>query len=88
MLTVNFRSSRPVIDWNNATFAEVLPRIDDATAGAVSFAPSVAAPRATTTGGVQVHALLARDRWPKHGGSPTSSRKRCSPTHTARSRSS
>src|SRR6188508_766345 len=62
VLAVNFRSSQPVVDWNNATFAEVLPRIDDATAGAVSFAPSIAAPRAATTGGVQVHALLARDR--------------------------
>ncbi|HVQ24884.1 MAG TPA: UvrD-helicase domain-containing protein, partial [Planctomycetota bacterium] len=46
VLAVNFRSSQPVIDWNNATFAEVLPRIDDTTAGAVRFAPSIAAPGA------------------------------------------
>ena len=28
-LTVNFRSTRPVVDWVNATFAQVLPPRDD-----------------------------------------------------------
>jgi ATP-dependent exoDNAse (exonuclease V) beta subunit len=62
VLSVNFRSSAPVVAWNNATFEQVLPRVDDALSGAVSFAPSLPAAEAGNSGGVSVHAFLTRDR--------------------------
>ena len=39
----NFRSAPPVVEWINACFARVLPRIDDRDRGAIAFRPSVAA---------------------------------------------
>ncbi len=39
----NFRSAPPVVDWINACFSRVLPRIDDRDRGAIAFRPSVAA---------------------------------------------
>jgi len=61
-LRVNFRSTRPVVDWVNRSFATVLPQRDDVLRGAVRFAESVAAPVATDDGGVTVHAFLRRSR--------------------------
>jgi len=61
-LAVNFRSTVPVIEWVNACFGQVLPETDDVLRGAVSYAPSVPRPEATTDGGVTVHALLRRSR--------------------------
>jgi ATP-dependent helicase/nuclease subunit A len=39
----NFRSARPVVDWINACFSRVLPRVDDRDRGAIAFRPSEAA---------------------------------------------
>src|ERR1700722_8721972 len=39
----NFRSARPVVDWINACFSRILPRVDDRDRGAIAFRPSVAA---------------------------------------------
>jgi ATP-dependent exoDNAse (exonuclease V) beta subunit len=61
-LSVNFRSTEPVIDWVNATFARVLPGRDDVLQGAVSYAPGACAPDAGRDGGVVVHALFRRSR--------------------------
>jgi ATP-dependent exoDNAse (exonuclease V) beta subunit len=61
-LAVNFRSTRPVIDWINTHFARVLPRTDDQATGSVSYTPSTGADAAGEEGGVQVHALLRRSR--------------------------
>src|SRR6202035_5404806 len=38
----NFRSGRTLVDWVNACFARVLPRIDDRDRGAIAFHPSQA----------------------------------------------
>ena len=39
----NFRSALPVVDWINACFSRVLPRVDDRDRGAIAFRPSAAA---------------------------------------------
>jgi ATP-dependent helicase/nuclease subunit A len=42
-LTVNFRSSSTLVDWNNRRFAGAFPAIDDTEIGAVAFSPATAA---------------------------------------------
>ncbi|MDH4165324.1 MAG: UvrD-helicase domain-containing protein [Gammaproteobacteria bacterium] len=61
-LRVNFRSTRPLVQWVNQSFTRVLPPRDDVLRGAVSYAECVAAPLAADEGGVHVHALLRRSR--------------------------
>jgi ATP-dependent exoDNAse (exonuclease V) beta subunit len=61
-LRVNFRSTRPLVDWVNRCFADVLPLHDDVLRGAVQFCASVAAPEAHAGGGVHVHAFLRSSR--------------------------
>jgi ATP-dependent helicase/nuclease subunit A len=39
----NFRSAKPVVDWINACFSRILPRVDDRNRGAIAFRPSAAA---------------------------------------------
>ena len=39
----NFRSAPAVVNWINACFSRILPRIDDRDRGAIAFRPSVAA---------------------------------------------
>ena len=41
-LKTNFRSQAGIVDWVNTTFPGVLPQREDAAAGAVPYAPSVA----------------------------------------------
>ena len=62
VLAVNFRSTRPVIEWINASFAQVLPTHDDVLRGAVSYTPSTCPPDAGEEGGVTMHALFRRSR--------------------------
>jgi len=61
-LRVNFRSTRPLVQWVNQSFARVLPPRDDVLRGAVMYSESVAAPQATDAGGVHVHAFLRSSR--------------------------
>jgi ATP-dependent exoDNAse (exonuclease V) beta subunit len=61
-LAVNFRSTKPVIEWINQCFAQVFPGNDDEVTGAVSYAPSTCAEGAGEDGGVRVHALFRRSR--------------------------
>ena len=61
-LRVNFRSTRPIVDWVNHSFATVLPPRDDDVRGAVSYAASVARDDAGDDGGVVVHAFLRKSR--------------------------
>jgi len=56
-LGVNFRSAKPVIDWINRAFAQVLPLHDDPERGAVAFTASETKPNAAESGGVFVHAI-------------------------------
>ncbi len=61
-LRVNFRSTQPIVDWVNASFAEIFPVRDDELRGAVRYAPSVARLDAGTDGGVVVHPFLRSSR--------------------------
>jgi ATP-dependent exoDNAse (exonuclease V) beta subunit len=61
-LAVNFRSTRPLIDWFNQCFAQVLPTHDDELRGAVRYSPSTCADEAGEDGGVRMHALIRRSR--------------------------
>jgi ATP-dependent helicase/nuclease subunit A len=59
-LSVNFRSTRPVLQWINAAFPNVLPENSDAEQGAVSFSASEPQPDANDEGGVHIHAGIER----------------------------
>jgi ATP-dependent exoDNAse (exonuclease V) beta subunit len=61
-LTVNFRSTRPVLRWINNAFPLVLPATSDAEQGAVSFSASEPQPDAGEEGGVQIHAGIERSQ--------------------------
>jgi ATP-dependent exoDNAse (exonuclease V) beta subunit len=61
-LRVNFRSTRPLVDWVNECFAQVLPARDDVLSGAVQFAASVPRAEAGDEGGVHLHAFLRSSR--------------------------
>jgi ATP-dependent exoDNAse (exonuclease V) beta subunit len=71
-LAVNFRSTRPVIDWHNDAFSRVLPARDDLRREAVAFTPSRPAPSSSCEGRVVVHAFLRRSREAGRCASPTS----------------
>lgn len=59
----NFRSAGAIVDFVNATFAQVFPPQEDRREGAVVYHPSVAAGgRESTVDGVHVHRVAAGDR--------------------------
>ena len=53
-LTRNFRSVPKLIEWTNATFAQMFPEEDDLRASAVAFIPSVAARTVTAATALQL----------------------------------
>jgi ATP-dependent exoDNAse (exonuclease V) beta subunit len=60
VLSSNFRSTRPIVDWVNQTFPSVLAPRDDPEEGAVRYSASVAAVD-SDAGGVTVHPSLGSD---------------------------
>lgn len=60
-LCANFRSQRGIVDWVNATFAQVMPEHEDIAAGAVSYTPSVATHAALSGTAVSVHPFFNND---------------------------
>jgi ATP-dependent helicase/nuclease subunit A len=61
----NFRSAKPVVDWINACFSRILPRVDDRNRGAIAFRPSAAAvsgspESAAATPGVALRGFASR----------------------------
>ncbi len=61
-LNVNFRSAQGIVDWVNATFAQVLPQTEDIGNGAVTFSASIAFHPPLTAAAVTVHPCLGRDK--------------------------
>jgi len=60
-LTVNFRSTRPIVEWVNKTFPVVMPRISDPVMGAVSYSEASTKPRVLDNGTVAIQILPERD---------------------------
>lgn len=60
-LTVNFRSTRPVVEWVNNTFPAVMPRVSDPVTGAVSYRQARTKPGVGSNGTVDVHLQAVRD---------------------------
>ena len=57
----NFRSSRAIVDWVNATFSALLPPEDDFERGAVRYTAAEPVHDPAAGDGVHVHALLDAD---------------------------
>ena len=57
----NFRSSRAIVDWVNATFSTLLPSEDDFERGAVRYTAAEPVRDSAEGDGVRVHALLDAD---------------------------
>ncbi len=57
----NFRSSRAIVDWVNATFASLLPVADDFERGAVRYSPAESVHDAAKGDGVYLHPLIDAD---------------------------
>jgi ATP-dependent exoDNAse (exonuclease V) beta subunit len=61
-LSANFRSQSGIVDWVNATFAQVMPAYEDVATGAVPYTASVATRAALGGDAVSVHPGFNDDR--------------------------
>ena len=57
-LRANFRSQRGIVDWVNASFAQIMPQREDIAAGAVSYTPSVATHDVLDGEAVSIHSFF------------------------------
>ncbi len=60
-LNANFRSQAGIVDWVNATFAQMMPRQEDITNGAVPYTASIATHAALEDAAVSVHPFFNGD---------------------------
>ena len=60
-LTVNFRSTSPIVDWVNRTFPVVMPYKSDAVMGAVCYSAASTKPDVSDNGEVAIQILPERD---------------------------
>lgn len=60
-LTVNFRSTQPVVGWVNRSFPTVMPKESDPVMGAVSYSQASTKPGVGLNGTVAVHLQAVRD---------------------------
>ena len=60
-LSVNFRSTHPVVEWVNKVFPTVMPRQDDPVLGAVSYSAASTKPGVSEKGAVNIEILAERD---------------------------
>ena len=54
-LTVNFRSTKPIVDWINQHFAQIFPEQDDIASGAVSFHAAIPMSEQEHATNIQAH---------------------------------
>ena len=55
VLHSNFRSNKVIVDWNNQTYQQILPKTENASIGAVSFSESHAIHSADTSSNIYYH---------------------------------
>ena len=60
-LTVNFRSTSPIVEWVNKAFPVVMPNISDPVMGAVSYSEASTKPKVSDKGSVAIQILPERD---------------------------
>ena len=60
-LSANFRSQQGIVDWVNRAFSVVFPSREDASRGAVCYAPAAAVKPALVGAAVSLHPLAERD---------------------------
>jgi len=60
-LTVNFRSTQPIVDWANKTFPVVMPWEDDPVLGAVSYSKASTRPGVSNKGTINIQILPDKD---------------------------
>ncbi|MDQ4146918.1 MAG: UvrD-helicase domain-containing protein [Pseudomonadota bacterium] len=60
-LKANFRSQRSIVDWINATYLQVFPRVQDAMTGAVEYTPCEAQLVGRDGSAVDVHCFIDKD---------------------------
>ena len=60
-LSVNFRSTQPIVDWLNETFPVVMPWEDDPVLGAVSYSSACSKPGVSDKGAVNIQILSDKD---------------------------
>ena len=60
-LTVNFRSTRPIVDWVNQTFPLVMPSKNDPVMGAVRYSEASTKPGVSDRGCVDIQIIPERD---------------------------
>lgn len=60
-LSANFRSQQGIIDWVNATFAQIMPDCEDIATGAVAYASSIATHPALIGDAVKIYPFLQRN---------------------------
>jgi ATP-dependent exoDNAse (exonuclease V) beta subunit len=60
-LTVNFRSTRPIVEWVNQTFPMVMPNVSDPVMGAVSYSKASTKPEVLDNGTVAIQILPERN---------------------------
>lgn len=60
-LSVNFRSTRPVVEWVNQVFPLVMPQKSDPVLGAVSYSPANTKPGVSDNGSVSIKILPDRN---------------------------
>ncbi len=60
-LSVNFRSTQPIVDWVNKTFPAVMPQMNDPVMGAVSYSEAAGKPDVADDGAVSIKILPERD---------------------------
>jgi len=58
LLHQNFRSGEHIVHWVNTVFSQVMPMVDDITAGAIAYAESVPVPSHRGRGSATVHPLI------------------------------
>lgn len=60
-LSVNFRSTRPVVEWVNQVFPMVMPRLSDPVLGAVNYSAASTKPGVSEDGLVDIQILPGND---------------------------